>query len=116
MKSVHGTGDVVRQILRYKCAQANIRSVKATAHFADKVRFAFLCSVTSERNYLKNYWMNFKKCSNFYIAGSIQTFTLADPIKADFACVKLGVQSIHEIQSVQRVQCGSVKFYSKVIL
>lgn len=114
LKSVHGTGDVKAQILRYKYAQANVRSFMNCKQFPDQAQYSFLCSVTSEENHLKTCWKKLTHCGNCSVAGSFKPFPLTDDRKAEFLCAKFGVDSLDDVKLVQRVQVKSHKFYSRL--
>lgn len=89
LQSVHGTGDVVRQVLKFKVAQGVTRKCV----FDKKI---------------KRVWSNLKPMTNCDVAGKIKKFSEEKRVEKNVA------DQLNEgqLRKVDRVVCGQKMFYS----
>lgn len=106
LNSAHGTGNVIKPVLKTKGAQFRIWSMDIAS-----------CQDSSLGNFLSNMvpscrkrWKNLKQCTNCSIAGSQKKLETQE---SEFILAKTCASSITDLKKVSRVKIGQQYLYSK---
>jgi hypothetical protein len=94
LQSVHGTGDVTRQVLRFKEAQALL---KRNALSSKTV----------------NVWSNLKPASGCHVAGALHKFQETSADLTRYVLEKTRATRCDQLKKANRVQVGDLKLYCK---
>ena len=108
LQSVHGTGNVINQMLRTKMVQFMLCEIDQSL-ISDPCKKKFLQHMKSRYS---RTWANVKRCQNCSIAGQT-TVVHVDPFLEVLFLEKANADSLTLLRKVLRIQIGEEKIYGK---